>query len=331
MDDIPFIDVRALRDPKASLEAKADVAAQIGWACKSTGFFGVVGHGVAPDTVGALRSAAYRFFDLPAEEKLALKRPQPEQNRGYIMTGDETLARLAGNETPPDLKELFAIGPFDLPHDPYYTAADAYPSFAPNLWPAAPPELVPALKAYWRSLEGLATAIAEGFALALGLEPGYFRDRIDRNTSQLRIMHYPVPAAAPLPGQLRAGEHTDLGMMTILSSDNDIGGLQVKRRGGDWIDVPTVENAFLVNLGDMMMRWTNDRWVSTPHRVVNPAEAGIGRSRRLSIGYFFIPNYDTSLGCIETCCANDQSPRYAPLTVTEYRTQRFARTAGPRE
>ena len=327
MTDIPLIDLAPLTGPDDPA-ARAQVARRIGEACEETGFFAVVGHSVAPETVAALRTAAYQFFDLPLEQKLRVKRPRPEQNRGYIMTGDETLARLAGNDTPPDYKELFAIGPFDIDGSSYYTVPDAYPSFAPNLWPDRPQELVPALKAYWRALEALANTIAEGFALALGLDAGWFRPRIDRNTSQLRIMHYPVQARPPLPGQLRAGEHTDLGMMTILCADNDVGGLQVRRRGGQWIDVPVFENAFLVNLGDMMMRWTNDRWVSTPHRVVNPPHDAARNSRRLSIGYFFGPNYDASLACIDTCFSPDNPPRYDPVTATEYRTQRFARTAG---
>jgi isopenicillin N synthase-like dioxygenase len=141
-------------------------------------------------------------------------------------------------------------------------------------------------------------------------------------------MHYPATSDPPLPGQLRAGEHTDLGMMTLLHSDNAIGGLQVKRRDGRWVDAPVVPKAFVVNLGDMMMRWTNDRWVSTPHRVVNPPEDAGATGRRLSVGMFFIPNYDTEIACIETCHTPDAAPRYAPISVADYRTARFARTAG---
>lgn len=312
-----------LSGPHDSGAQVAAVARRIGEACEATGFFAVVGHGVPQETVAALRSAAYAFFDLPLEQKLQVKRPKPEQNRGYIMTGDETLARLAGNATPPDYKELFAIGPFDIDGSRYYTVPEAYPSFAPNLWPKRPSELAPALKSYWRAVEALANTIAEGFALALGLDADWFRPRIDRNTSQLRIMHYPVQQTPPIPGQLRAGEHTDLGMMTILCADNDVGGLQVRDRDGEWIDVPVFEDAFLVNLGDMMMRWTNDRWVSTPHRVINPPSEA-RNSRRLSIGYFFGPNYDASLACIDTCCSSEHPAKYKPVRATEYRTRCFA-------
>jgi isopenicillin N synthase-like dioxygenase len=137
-------------------------------------------------------------------------------------------------------------------------------------------------------------------------------------------MHYPAPQAAPLPGQLRAGAHSDLGMMTLLYSDNDVGGLEVMNRAGRWVRVPVIDGAFTVNLGDLMMRWTNDRWRSTLHRVVNPPGAANDLSRRLSIGMFFIPNYDAVVAPI---AGHGEAPKYPPITVADYRTSRFASTA----
>ncbi len=176
-------------------------------------------------------------------------------------------------------------------------------------------------------MEGLAGSLCRIFARALALPEGFFDSRVDKHICQLRIMHYPPPAAAPLPDQLRAGEHADLGMMTLLYSDNDIGGLQLKDRDGRWVDAPVIPGAIMINLGDLMMRWTNDRWVSTPHRVVNPPADADWRSRRLSIGMFWIPNYDAEIACIDSC-RGDHDARYEPITVADYRTQRFARTAG---
>jgi isopenicillin N synthase-like dioxygenase len=323
----PIIDVAALLQPDASGTQRATIAAEIDAACRTIGFFGVRSHGVSRARIRALYDAAYTFFDLPLEEKRKVDRPKPEQNRGYIGYGNETLARLAGRETPPDLKEIFAIGPFDLPDEPYFTGPAAYPSLAANLWPQQPAELAPALKAYWRDVERLAWALCGAYADALGLPPGFFSDKIDHHISQLRVMHYPATEIAPLPGQLRAGEHTDLGLMTLLYSDNTIGGLQVKSRTGAWVDAPAIEDTFIVNIGDLMMRWTNDRWVSTPHRVVNPDSAAVGQSRRLSVGMFFIPNYDTEVACLKTCAGPDHPPAYRPVTVADYRTERFARTA----
>ena len=123
------------------------------------------------------------FFDLPAEAKRRVARPRPDQNRGYIGYGEETLARLGGRETPPDYKEIFSIGPFDLPDDTYYTAPAAYPSFAPNLWPAEPPELQPAMRAYWQRSPALARRVLGICALALGLPCRLLRRR-DRPADQ---------------------------------------------------------------------------------------------------------------------------------------------------
>jgi isopenicillin N synthase-like dioxygenase len=324
---IPLIDIAAFVGSGAGAADQAGVVAAVEQACRDTGFLGVTGHGVPRPVITQLVEAAYGFFDLPMDEKLRVRRPKPEQNRGYIPPGDETLARLRGAETPPDLKELFAIGPFDLPDEPYFTGPAAYPSFAPNRWPVRPAGLTPALRAYWRALEGLAHTMGRIFARALALPDGFFETKTDRHISQLRIMHYPPPAAPPLPGQLRAGEHADLGMMTLLYSDNDVGGLQLKDRDGRWVDAPLLPDAFLINLGDLMMRWTNDRWISTQHRVVNPPASADWRSRRLSIGMFWIPNYDAEIACIESC-RGDAPARYAPVTVSAYRTERFARTAG---
>jgi isopenicillin N synthase-like dioxygenase len=325
MDDaFPIVDIGLFIRPDAAAAERADVVRRIGAACETIGFFAVTGHGIARPMIDDLLAAAYAFFDLPLAEKLAVKRPRPEQNRGYIPPGDERLARLGGNETPADLKELFAIGPFDLPDEPYFTGPAAYPSFAANLWPARPASLRPALEAYWRAVDGLANVLCRIFALALDLPPGFFDDKIDRHISQLRLMHYPPPQSAPLPGQLRAGAHSDLGMMTLIYSDNDVGGLEVMNRAGRWVAAPPAGDAFTVNLGDLMMRWTNDRWRSTLHRVVNPAAGETARSRRLSLGMFFIPNYDAEIAPPPS----SGDPRYAPLSVAAYRTERFARTAG---
>ena len=314
MHDFPIIDLRA---------ARPDTARQVASACEEIGFFGVIGHGVPSMVIEDLVEQAYAFFDLPLAEKLAVRRPRPEQNRGYIAPGEERLARLHGNETPPDLKELYAIGPFDIPDAPYFTGPAAYPSFAPNLWPQRPHGLRPALEAYWRELERVARILCGICAEALGLAPEFFDDKADRHISQLRVMHYPVPQTTPQPGQLRAGAHSDLGMMTLLYSDNDTGGLEVMDRAGSWVPAPVIDGAFTVNLGDLMMRWTNDHWRSTLHRVVNPPDAARNQSRRLSIGMFFIPNYDAVVAPI---AGFGEPPKYPPITVADYRTSRFATT-----
>lgn len=322
--DFPIIDLTALLRSETAAAACPGIAREVRHACEATGFFAITGHGVPVAAITELVAQAYAFFDRPMSEKLAVKRPRPEQNRGYIGPGEERLARLRGDETPPDLKELYTVGPFDTPDTPYFTGPAAYPSFAPNLWPERPAGLRPALEAYWQELVRVARLLCRVFANALDLPPGFFADRIDKHISQLRIMHYPAPQTDPLPGQLRAGAHSDLGLMTLLYGDNDIGGLEVMDRDGRWVPVPVIDGAFTVNLGDLMMRWTNDRWRSTLHRVVNPPPAAGSRSRRLSVGMFVIPNYDA---VVEPVSGPGVAAKYPPITVADYRTSRFASTA----
>ncbi len=156
---------------------------------------------------------------------MTVRRPQHDQNRGYIPYGEETLARMHGGDTPPDFKEVFAIGPFGR----YHSQERSYPNFAPKLRPVRPPALEPAKKACFPALEDLSTRLARYFALALGLPADWFRDKLDRHASQLRL-HYPAPDRELEPGQLRCGVHTDPGMLTILRNEAAAGGLQVRAR-----------------------------------------------------------------------------------------------------
>ena len=326
-DRIPIIDLAPFitGDPGA----RAQVAIELGSAAETLGFAVVAGHGIDPIVGTALRNSALEFFDLPLEEKMAIRRPKNDQNRGYIPYGEETLVRMAGGDSPPDYKEVFAIGPDDVPNESYFTGPGSYPSFAPNLWPAAPGNLRSRMLTYWKSMETLMRIIAEALAISLSLPGDTFDDVLDQtHTSQLRLLHYPAVTGCSEPGQLRAGAHTDVGMMTILRNDPVPGGLQIKMRDGDWIDAPAVDDSFILNIGDLLMRWSNDRLVSTAHRVVLPPFDSGEDSRRLSIGFFVGPRYNAMVECLPTCCSPDDVPRYAPISVHDYRTNRFAAGAG---
>ncbi len=324
---IPVLDLRRFETEDSATVAEA--ARDLDQICRDIGFVVVSGHDVAPTLQTALHDAGRAFFDLPEAEKMTVRRPRYDQNRGYIPYGEETLARMHGGDTPPDYKEVFAIGPFDRPDDTYHSEARSYPNFAPNLWPAAVPDLKETMTAYFVALDGLSRRLARYFALALGLPAGWFADKLDRHASQLRLLHYPAPDREFAPGQLRCGAHTDLGMMTILRNESAAGGLQVCPRGRDWIKAPAIDNTFIVNIGDLLMRWTNDRWASTPHRVTVPDAADRSRSRRLSIGYFTRPNYDAPIACIPTCVDAEHPVKYETTTVKIYNDERFARGAGP--
>ena len=183
--------------------------------------------------------------------------------------------------------------------------------------------------AYWKSMETLMRIIAEALAISLSLPGDTFADMLDRtHTSQLRLLHYPTIGRDVAPGQLRAGAHTDVGMMTILRNDPVPGGLQIKMRDGGWVDAPAVDDSYILNIGDLLMRWSNDRFVSTAHRVVLPPVGTGEDSRRLSIGFFVGPRYNAMVECLPTCCNRDDPPRYAPISVHDYRTSRFAAGAG---
>ncbi len=324
---IPTVDFTGFRGGNAS--GRMRIAKDLGHAAETLGFAVIGGHGIAASVGEDLREAGLRFFDLSLDEKMQVRRPKNDQNRGYIPFGEETLVRMAGGDSPPDVKEVFAIGPDDIPDTPYFTGPASYPSFAPNLWPAAPADLRPKMLAYWSAMEDLMRMIGQALALSLDLDETAFDDVLDQtHSSQLRLLHYPPLTKAVEPGQLRAGEHSDVGMMTILRNDPVPGGLQVKARDGTWIDAPGIADTFIINIGDLLMRWTNDRLTSTLHRVaVPPLDVG-PKSRRLSIGYFVGPRYNAMVECLPTCCGPDNPAKYDPVSVHEYRTQRFAAGAG---
>ncbi|MFY7960242.1 MAG: isopenicillin N synthase family dioxygenase [Elsteraceae bacterium] len=317
MQDIPVIDL-SQPDPVC--------AAAIAAACERIGFYAVARHGIATSLIDALQAASGAFFDLPLEEKSRVARPRPDQNRGFIGRGEETLARLGGRQTPPDDKEVFTIGPIDAGADPYFTCAEAYPHFAPNLWPARPAELRGLMEEYWRAATDLARRLLRLSAIALDLPADRFEAITRRHISMLRLIDYPARSSPPAPGQLRAGEHTDLNMLTLLVSDTDVGGVEARRRDGAWIPVPLASGLIAVNIGDVLMRWTNDRWISTPHRVAN-APAGLAVRRR-SVAFFFQAEYDAELACLPSCVSPDNPARYDATTIGAYRASRFAATAG---
>lgn len=324
MQDIPVIDLSPFRAGGAA--GRQRVAAQVAEAWETLGFLVVSGHGIAPAAGADLHAAALEFFDLPLDEKLKVRRPRNDQNRGYIPYGEETLARMHGNVTPPDFKEVFAIGPDDVPDEPYFTGPLAYPDFAPNLWPAGKDALKARMKTYYGSMTALARLLARIYACALDLPEGFFADRLDRHSCQLRLLHYPAPEGELAPGQLRCGAHSDLGLTTILRNEAAPGGLEVRTPGGDWVAAPAIPNTYIVNLGDLMMRWSNDRWRSTAHRVAVPPADQRARSRRLSIGFFVVPEYDAMVECITA--KGGAVAKYPPITVRDYRTSRFAAGAG---
>jgi isopenicillin N synthase-like dioxygenase len=303
-------------------DARAGVAAAIDEACREIGFFAITGHGVPEHLVDDLRAAAHAFFALDLADKLTARHPVAGTNRGYHPVAGETLARANDAPAAPDLKEFFHVGPVDVGDEPYYTSAEGRQHFLPNVWPAHPVGFARAATAYYRAMRDLVRLLMRQAALALGVDDAFFDDKIDRSIGTMRLNYYPAQAAPPAPDQLRASAHTDYGGFTILSGEDVPGGLQVRARDGHWIDVATTPSTFVVNIGDLLMRWTNDRWLSNLHRVVNPP-SGDGPPRpRLSIAFFNHPNYDALIECLPT-----QGPaRHPPVRSGEYRDLKYAKT-----
>ena len=316
---VPIIDFEAfLKGDAADREA---VARAIDAACMETGFFAITGHGLAEETIEELRAAAVRFFAQPDSDKAKVARPADKISRGWNFVGDRSLAYSLGRETPSDLQESFAMGPVEVPDAPYYACDRARAFFAPNIWPDAQPDLRAKMADYYHLMENLAHAVMRAFAMALGQPAAHFDHMIDRHTSSLRLIRYPGRAEA-VAGQRRAGEHTDYGSLTILRGDNVPGGLpgglQVKPRRSDWIDVTRPDGGFVCNIGDAMARWTNDRWVSTLHRVGAPpmeTKSGTTAEDRISIVFFHNPNYDAEMRCIT---ADGEAAKYPAETFDAY-------------
>ena len=322
---VPVIDLTPYR--QGTPAGKAAVAEQIDQACRDIGFLVVSGHGVPEDLIRKTYDVSKEFFELPHAEKVKADRPAPDQVRGYSAVGGEGLSYSLDEPTPPDIKESLSIGPVDVPAgDPYFTSEEAGPHFAKNVWPQNPAELKPVWIEYFKAVDALATDLMRLFALALKLDEHYFDTTIDKNISMMRVLRYPKQTTAPLPGQLRAGAHSDYGSMTILRKElSDGGSLQVKNKAGEWINVPVIENSFIVNIGDLMQQWTNDTWTSTLHRVVNPSLDSEENKDRMSIVFFHQPNFDALVECLPSCAAPGSPAKYGAISSGDHLRSKFVK------
>jgi isopenicillin N synthase-like dioxygenase len=265
------------------------------------------------------------FFDMPASAKQKFNVPFPGYPYGYMGNEAETLAASLGNVTPPDLKETFNGGPINIPKNITDPDALAF-CYARTPWPTQPAEFTSAWSNYYDAMENLAQRIMRLFAEALSLETHYFDEYISSPISALRALNYPPQQHAPQPGQLRAGAHSDYGSLTILLPQSDSRGLEIQRLDGTWQEVVPVPDAFIINLGDLMARWTNNRWRSTLHRVVNPEHTHDPLSRRQSIAYFHQPNWHANISTIPTCMDSSSSTSYEPVLSGPYLMSKFKST-----
>jgi isopenicillin N synthase-like dioxygenase len=321
---VPVIDIGAYTGP-GDPAARAEVARRMDEACSTVGFVQVTNHGIGDDVLAGLAGAIDGFFALTAEQKLAYRGPAVA-NRGYSPPRSEALSLSAGAAPATrmnDFFEAFNVGASASDHPGQELPAEHY---AENLWPEEVARFRSDVGRYFAEAGRVARALTAVFADALGMPPGFFTGYTDHSIDVLRMNNYALdPGEITLDGELTGmGQHTDFGIVTVLWAD-DVPGLQVL--GGDhlWHDVSPAPGALLVNLGDLMARWTNDRWMSTLHRVKPPVVDGRVLRRR-SAAFFHDGNSDALVSTLASCAAD--GPGYEPITVAEHITAKLSGSRG---
>jgi isopenicillin N synthase-like dioxygenase len=326
VSSIPTVNLAAFIE--GTEEQQNVIATEVDEICKSLGFLIVEQHGIQQRVIDDAWSAVRAFFDLPVEQKLASKSPLAGCPRGYFPMQSEALAKSLGVDTPPDIKESIGFGSLTAPEREI--AADILDfHYGPNFWPESPPGMRESISRYMLEVQALGDRLLQVFAVALSLPQDYFARYHSDAMCALRCLNYPATDTAPLENQRGAGEHADYGSITILKSDPRVPGLEVRLPSGEWISAPLVQDGFIVNIGDMMARWTNDRWVSTMHRVSGPGHEGGGQQRRQSMAFFHNASFDADISCIPTCHAADELPKYATVQAGQYLVQRFSSALEP--
>ena len=311
---IPVVDLAAFiqnRSPHVELTRHIDEI------CQKIGFFIVTGHGVDEQLQEEMMNVSKEFFHLPVNVKREIVGSK-DYPYGYNGINDENLSRgyeKSSTSLLPDVKESFSIGPA---HEGLIR------------WPRQPALMSSIWSKYYQACEHLSQHLYQLFAMALGLNKDWFDGKIDQHRSALRALYYPLLASPLASNQYRSSAHTDYGAFTILKQDS-VGGLQVQNRGdGQWIDVPFVPKSFVINLGDLMSRWTNDRWVSTPHRVIDLSHregSGFSVSRQ-SIAFFCQINPEEVVTCIPTCCSAAQPAKYPPIKSWDLVMEKYLASTG---
>jgi isopenicillin N synthase-like dioxygenase len=300
---------------------RAELAADVNEHLCRLGFLLVINHRVPKAVIDDCREQCRQFFHLPAEDKAHVALTG-EAYRGWVGPGLESNAATYGIDTPPDLKETFAYGPVDVPDESLRVSKPV--TFAPNRWPAEPAEFQTAAEAWWRAGKVLADELLELCSLALGLPQGRLGDACRATTAQVSLNWYgPRGDSEPEPDQFRVGPHTDFGTLTILDREPGAGGLQVRDEHGEWIDAPYVEGSLLINTGDLIRRWTNDRWCSNQHRVL-PPPAHIPTEELISLVFFHEPDDDALIEALETCVDDEHPALHPPVIAHDYLAMKMA-------
>lgn len=292
---IPIVNFAEFQTGNAS--TRQAIAQQIQHACRNVGFLYLKHPGIAPELVRQLFERSQAFFQLPLAVKNQIPWTTPECNCGYIPMQTQHLDPSGAA----DLMEAYNIGLLQPDADKY--------------WLPDQTELNQTLREFYRVGGDVCGQIMQAFALAFALPANHFNDQHDRHYSTVRLLHYPPVAKEVEPGTIRAGAHSDYGTITLLFQD-DVGGLEIWH-DEKWIPAPYIPGSVVVNTGDLMERWTNNVFRSTKHRVVVPSWPAASRSR-YSITFFYRPNIDAEVACLQPCQSLQQPALYAPITTREH-------------
>lgn len=273
-------------------------------ALESFGFLYLRNHGVPEPALEALFIQSRAFFALSQELKEAVKPQMKGSTRGYGGVASQAL----DVERPGDLKEIFQAGP-----------ERAGPR--PNVWPERLTGFRQAVLTFHAAAMETCNQLMHAIAGSLGLPEAYFESFYDRSDSTARLLHYPSLQGSALPGQIRAGAHTDFGGLSLLFQDDE-GGLEIHGPNGVWLAAPALAGTAIVNTGDLLSRWTNGQFRSSPHRVVNPLGPASARDRHSAV-LFHTPNPDAVIECLAPCQSPERPPMYPPITAGEHMLARI--------
>ena len=308
--EIPVIDISPLVGPQDNPKSLRKTAKEIENACKNIGFFYVKNHQIPQNHLDAVILVMQEFFNLPEEEKMKIHIGNSDVFRGYTPLGKElTNAKY-------DWHECVDFG-LDLePNHPEVIAGNQL--LGPNQWPENQPNFKKALESHWDLMILLGRRITEGLAMSLGFDKKKFARFMNKSHSFMRISNYP-PYGKDQEENVGdgIGAHIDYGFLTILLQDN-IGGLEVKNADNEWVSAPMIPGTFLINIGHMIQRWTNDYYKATVHRVIPPKH-----ETRCSLPFFFEPNFDAIVVPLDTFCSKNNPPRYKPFHFGNYLESKF--------
>ncbi|TBR42188.1 2OG-Fe(II) oxygenase [Marinomonas agarivorans] len=312
---LPLIDYSSLVSTDASIRTKE--IKKLDKACREIGFVYLINHDIPTELIDSLKEAAKLYFDLPLDEKKKIDICNSPNHRGYGPIGEENLEEGA----PKDWKETFDMA---LNLDSAHPLVAKYPKmYGPNRYPDDS-KIVDTLHQYYKSAFHVSQNFLKAMALALQLDEDFFTRNFNEHVTVLRMIHYP-----PRPSKQHdngAGAHTDYGCITLLLQD-DVGGLQVKSRDGLWVDATPIEGSIVVNIGDLMQRWTNDAYVSTAHRVI----ASNVNCHRYSFPFFVEPDYETVVECVQSCQSENNPAKYERIFSGDWIQSRFDATYSYRD